>query len=152
MEEGVKPPPLLEEEAKPTTHAHEECSQRVDVAVLPEEAWATLDAVDLSAELRRPVPTLQDVPPFMRAAVRRALGAALTRIRESSDPVGLPACRAWKLFLLALLARTDERGAQGRALLLARARAFEQGAELHEVLADGRWDRPPAASRVPPRQ
>ena len=87
-----------------------------------------MDGVDLSAELRRPVPTLQDVPPFMRAAVRRALVAALTR--ESSDPVGLPACRAWKLFLLAprmLLARTDERGAQGRALLLARARAFEQG-------------------------
>ena len=24
--------------------------------------------------------------------------------------------------------------------------------ELHEVLADGRWDRPPPASRVPPRR
>ena len=81
-----------------TTQEHEEYSQHVDVAVLPEEAWATLDGVDLNTELRRPVPTLQDVPPFTRAAVRRALVAALTRIREASNPAGLPACRARRLF------------------------------------------------------
>ena len=31
-------------------------------------AWTALDAVDVTVELRCPVPTLQDVPPFMRSA------------------------------------------------------------------------------------
>ncbi|CAE7692053.1 unnamed protein product, partial [Symbiodinium sp. CCMP2456] len=31
--------------------------------------WEALDGVDLQDELRHPVPTLQDVPPFLRAAV-----------------------------------------------------------------------------------
>ena len=33
--------------------------------------WANVDQIDLQAELRRPVPTLQDVPPFLRAGVPR---------------------------------------------------------------------------------
>ena len=36
-------------------------------AGLPHAAGLALDAVDLAEELRSPVPTLQDVPPFMRA-------------------------------------------------------------------------------------
>ena len=52
--------------------------------------------IDLSEELRRPVPTLQDVPPFMRAAVRRALSLPYPHPR-SERPVGLLVCRGWKL-------------------------------------------------------
>ena len=43
-------------------------------------AWASLDEVSLATELQHPVPTLQDVPPFMRAAVRGALRCALRRL------------------------------------------------------------------------
>ena len=51
-------------------------------AGIPATAWAALDAVDLVAELQNPVPTLQDVPPFIRAAVRGALVTAWSRLRS----------------------------------------------------------------------
>ena len=51
-------------------------------AGIPATAWAALDAVDPVAELQNPVPTLQDIPPFMRAAVRGALVTALSRLRN----------------------------------------------------------------------
>ena len=43
--------------------------------------WADVGQIDLQAELRRPVPTLQDVPPFLRAGVRRAAGLSCLRCR-----------------------------------------------------------------------
>ena len=103
-------------------------------SAVAEDAWRTLDAVDLESEFRHPVPTLQDVPPFMRAALRGALMHALARLhaeteRDSHDEAARS--RAWKLFLLAprmLLARPKQRGAQGRAELLGRAEAFQRGA------------------------
>ena len=52
-------------------------------AGVPDAAWLALDTVDLAEELRCPVPTLQDVPPFMRAAVRAALTTALQQLRDS---------------------------------------------------------------------
>ena len=52
---------------------------------ISETSWAALDAVDLAEELRCPVPTMQDVPPFMRSAVRTALVTALSRLRDSAD-------------------------------------------------------------------
>ena len=67
------------------------------------------------------------------ATVRMALVTALSRIRDSASrpatPDNAPTLRAWKLFLLAprmLLARTTQRGAQGREELLARAAAFQR--------------------------
>ena len=97
-------------------------------AGIPATAWAALDAVDLVAELQNPVPTLQDVPPFMRAAVRGALVTALSRLRSdyATATAGDYAAtsRAWKLFLLSprmLLARPAHQGADGRAELLERA-------------------------------
>ena len=55
----------------------DEGSTQARPAGISEAAWDTFDAVDLKEELRHPVPTLQDVPPFMRTAVRAALTTAL---------------------------------------------------------------------------
>ncbi|CAE7417675.1 unnamed protein product, partial [Symbiodinium microadriaticum] len=52
-------------------------------AVEAEAAWEPLDGVDLQDELRHPVPTLQDVPPFLRAAVRGALVKALAHLHAA---------------------------------------------------------------------
>ena len=52
-------------------------------AVEAEAAWEALDGVDLQDELRHPVPTLQDVPPFLRAAVRGALVKALAHLHAA---------------------------------------------------------------------
>ena len=92
-------------------------------------------AIDLAAEFRRPVPTLQDVPPFLRAAVRHALMLALRELRTAyeagTDHSYTATERAWKLFLLAprmLLARpAHKQGPRGREELLARAAASERG-------------------------
>ena len=103
------------------------------------DTWRALDDVDLAAEMRHPVPTLQDVPSFMRAAVREALVQALRRLKralaEPGSAESVDAARAWKLFLLAprmLLTRTDQHGSQGRAELLGRASAFHKP---HAMLA-----------------
>ena len=107
---------------------------RPQSAGIPATAWAALDAVDLVAEPQYPVPTLQDVPPFMRAAVRGALVTALSRLRRdyATTTAGDYAAtsRAWKLFLLSprmLLARPTHQGADGRLELLERAAAFDRG-------------------------
>ena len=59
-------------------------------------------------KFRRPVPMLQDVPPFMRAAARAALTLALRQLHDSSESPPLhdeaPASRAWKLFPRAMYA------------------------------------------------
>ena len=73
-------------------------------AATGDEALAALDDVDLTEELRHPVPTLQDAPPFLRASVRSALTHALSRLRAAhagGQGNGVAAARAWKLFLLA---------------------------------------------------
>ncbi|CAE7629322.1 unnamed protein product [Symbiodinium sp. CCMP2592] len=106
-------------------------------------AWGALDAVDLTAELRHPVPTLQDVPPFLRAAVRGSLVKALTHLHAAlveGEAQSSAASRAWKLFLVAprmLLARPEHQGAQGRAILPARAQPFQRG-EWTQLLAAAR--------------
>ena len=123
-------------------------------AGVPDVAWLALDTVDLAEELRCPVPTLQDVPPFMRAAVRAALTTALQRLRDSAERVPAldeaPASRAWKLFLLAprmLLARTHLHGARGRDELLARAAAFRRG-EWAQLLVAARRSTPVRKQRA----
>ena len=112
------------------------------LAGIPEAAWASLDAVDLVAELQNPVPTLQDIPPFMRAAVRGALVRALCRLRSDYATTNAgdfsATSRAWKLFLLSprmLLARPAHQGADGRAELLERAAAFDRGDWLQLLAA-----------------
>ncbi|CAE7037427.1 unnamed protein product, partial [Symbiodinium natans] len=107
-----------------------------------------LDAVDLLAELRGPVPTLQDVPVFLRGGLRRALEFALTALRAASAGPAEEAvrARAWKLFLLTprmLLARTAETGAAGSRELLARVGAYER-AEWPALLERARAQHRPA--------
>ena len=119
-------------------------------------AWERLDAIDLAAEFRRPVPTLQDVPPFLRAAVRHALMLALRELRTAyeagTDHSYTATERAWKLFLLAprmLLARPAHRqGPRGREELLARAAAFERG-EWTSLLENAR--QLPVPTESPPK-
>ena len=97
-------------------------------------AWRALDDVDLATEFRHPVAALQDVPGFLRSALRAALVQALRQVRAAHDAprAGDPAAcaRAWKLFVLAprmLLARVGQKGPEGRQALLDRVVAFQRG-------------------------
>ena len=71
---------------------------------LRRQAWQDLDHIDVQAELRRPVPTLQDVPPFLRACVHRALVFALQAVRDADlgegVGTGITPTRAWTRFML----------------------------------------------------
>ena len=104
---------------------------------LTRAAGSWLDGLDLSAEFRNPVPTLQTVPRFLITGVRHALVAALGAIRAAHEGRDEAArVRAWKLFLLLprlLLARSAQIGADGRAALMRRIELFRQGRvdELH---------------------
>ncbi|CAE7397509.1 unnamed protein product, partial [Symbiodinium pilosum] len=94
--------------------------------------WADVDQIDLQAELRRPVPTLQNAPPFLRAGVCRALVFALRAIRnaDAAENAHVTPARPWSLFLLTprmLLARPGLDGAAGRRLLLERVDRYERG-------------------------
>ena len=94
------------------------------------------------------MPTLQDVPVFLRGGLRRALEFALTALRAAYAGPAEEAvrARAWKLFLLTprmLLARTAETGAAGRRELLARVGAYER-AEWPALLERARAQHRPA--------
>ncbi|CAE7689791.1 unnamed protein product [Symbiodinium sp. KB8] len=97
-------------------------SVAADVA---EMAWATLDAVDVTVELRCPVRTLQDVPLFMRSAVRMA--TAPSRIRDSTIGPTTPT--------------------HGRDELVSRAAAFQLGEWVWLLASASRFS---AAERVSP--
>ena len=51
----------------------------------PDAAWPALDTVDMAEKLRCPVPALQDMLPFMRAAGRAVLTAVLQQFRGSAE-------------------------------------------------------------------
>ena len=76
---------------------------RAGYAQRDRQAWHDLDHVDVQAELRQPVPTLQDVPPFLRAGVRRAYVFALQEIGDADlgKWVGLGITRLTPRMLLA---------------------------------------------------
>ena len=66
-------------------------------------SWAQLDAVDLSAEARRRVQTLQEVPGFLKGPLREALGVSLRELKRAQASVPRQHQdeeRAWKQFLL----------------------------------------------------
>ncbi|CAE7316920.1 unnamed protein product, partial [Symbiodinium sp. KB8] len=91
-----------------------------------------LHDVDLLDELRQPVPTLQTVPVFVRAGVRRAFASSLQHLRAaySGPPDDHARARTWKLFLLTprmLLTRPAEWGGDGRRVFLMRLQRYEQG-------------------------
>ena len=103
---------------------------------LTRAAGSWLDGLDLSAEFRNPVPTLQTVPRFLITGVRQALVAALAIRAAHEGRDEAVRVRAWKLFLLLprlLLARSAQIGADGRAALMRRIELFRQGRvdELH---------------------
>ncbi|CAK0807356.1 unnamed protein product [Prorocentrum cordatum] len=105
-----------------------------------EESWAALGSIELQQELRRFVPTLQNVPRFLRAETRMAFTAALKRIKRGHDQGNQATThQGWTLFLLAsrlLLSKPKGADADGRQELLERAQRFRRGdwlALLHEA-------------------
>ena len=53
--------------------------------------WATLDDIDLAEELRHPVPAIQEVPPFLRGALRGALVQALRGFQKTHSRIAVTA-------------------------------------------------------------
>ena len=123
---AAAPPPAVPEasgDGIPAVDATTDAPQVMRGAI-GRQAWQDLDNIDVQAELRQPVPTLQDVPPFLRAGVRRALVFALQAVRDADlgegAGIGITPTRAWTLFMLTarmLLARPGADGAVGRRLL-----------------------------------
>ena len=112
---AAAPPPAVPEasgDGIPAVDATTDAPQVMRGAI-GRQAWQDLDNIDVQAELRQPVPTLQDVPPFLRAGVRRALVFAQQAVRDADlgegAGIGITPTRAWTLFMLTprmLLART----------------------------------------------
>ena len=64
-------------------------------------APASLDAVDATAVLRQPCPLFRSLPAFVKGPLRQAMHFALTQLfKAASEPAGIDAQRAWKLWLL----------------------------------------------------
>ena len=93
----------------PGQHAHPRPFRR--------ETWAALDAVDLAREFGTPVPTLQDVPPFM------ILEGHPSRVR-GVNKIGLQ--------------RSDVSNEEIEALSTAFRRIFRADQPRHQVLAEMR--------------
>ena len=117
-------------------------SQSFTAEPLPPEAWDALDGVSLQDELGQTVPTIKEVPFFMRAGLRDAFTLGLTRIRDTRQASENEKAQAWKLFSLTsrlLLAKPSANGAEGKEILLARLSRFFQGdwltllSEAHQV-------------------
>ena len=107
---------------------------------LPRTAWASLDTVDLLAELRIQVPCLKSVPYFMRPGVRTAYRLALEGIQRSSrqPEEGRGTVRAWTLFLLVsrmLLHKPSGENRIPKEELLSRLDRFQRG-EWQQLLAE----------------
>ena len=93
-------------------------------------SWEWLDSVILHEEFAIPFQPLRDVPRFQAPGVRRAFTFALRALLRPAPQAGITSERAWKLFLLVprlLLARPDQSGATGKAVLLQRITDFEAG-------------------------
>ena len=88
------------------------------------------------------MPTIQEVPPFLRGAVRGALVQALRGLQAAQGyDREKQVTRAWALFLLAprmLLARVPEHGRAGRRVLLDKAQAFQRGEWTTTLLRQAR--------------
>ncbi|CAE7292329.1 unnamed protein product, partial [Symbiodinium pilosum] len=115
-------------------------------------ALATLDAVDATAVLRQPCPLFRSPPAFVKGPLRQALHFALTQLlNAASEPAGIDAQRAWKLWLLLprmLLFRPSAAPrvpkpelrapvANGRhgSMIQLRLPAFQPGGRSHALLA-----------------
>ncbi|CAK0815767.1 unnamed protein product [Prorocentrum cordatum] len=141
------PPPEVPQEPELPGDQHANGPAAAEPAQAPapsngptEESWAALGSIDLQQELRRFVPTLQNVPRFLRAETRMAFTTALKRIKRGHDQGNQATThQGWTLFLLAsrlLLSKPKGTDAEGRQELLERAQRFRQGdwlALLHEA-------------------
>ena len=97
----------------------------------PAAAWRAMGALDLEAELRKPVRTMREPPRWFRAMLRQAFMLALRERKHKADA-------AWKLFILIprmLLRPTARMGEPGKRDIMERYRRFTAGDWLG-LLAD----------------
>jgi hypothetical protein len=118
-------------------------------------SWAQLDEVDLAAEARLRIQTLQDVPGFLKGPLREALSQGLAELRRARAAVPRQRQaeeRAWKLFLLTprmLLWRPPSRGATGERVLKERVQMFNERRWLELLRAATEAGRTAPAPREP---
>ncbi len=94
-------------------------------------SWSMMTALDLEAEIRKPVRTVREPPRWFRGSLRQAFLLAL-RSREQRGEA------AWKLFVLTprmLLTPTSEQGEAGKAIFFERLRRFMRG-DWGQLLAE----------------
>jgi len=91
---------------------------------IPPRTWRQLEAVDLEAELQKPVRTVREPPRWFRGSLCRAFNIALRKWEMT------PNASTWKLVVLLprmLLRPTEELGEAGKDIFKARMRKFLQG-------------------------
>ena len=116
---------------EPDEQAEEPVEEEPTGWVAP-RTWRQLDAVDLEAELRKPVRTVREPPRWFRGSLCRAFNIALKRWEMT------PNASTWKLVVLLprmLLRPTEELGEAGKEVFKGRMRQFLRG-EWLELLEE----------------
>ena len=116
--------------ATPRTQQQQTATPRAGRA--GQRCWQQLEHISLETIFRQDVVTVQDVPRWFRANLRRAFGVALRQWRQCGSS------ESWKLFLLIpqmLLRPTQARGQEGKAIYAQRMAAFDAG-QWGELLAE----------------
>ena len=127
--------------ATPRTQQHQSAAPRAGRT--GQRGWQHLEHISLEAIFRQDVVTVQDVPRWFRAQLRRAFGVALEQWRSH------PSAAAWKLFFLIpqmLLRPTKTRGAEGKAIFAQRMAAFDAG-QWDSLLTEAAIDSEQARAR-----
>ena len=102
----------------------EEPAQEEQTGWIPPRTWRQLEAVDLAAELHKPVRTVGEPPRWFRGSLCRAFHIALRQWEKT------PNVSTWKLIVLLprmLLQPTGELGEAGKEIFQARMRKFLRG-------------------------
>ena len=102
---------------RPRRNNNQRISENAGIDNLPPETWQCLDDVNLIEELGYSVPTIQEMPFFLRAGIREAYTLALTRIRDTRQASANERVQAWKLFVLTsrmLLYKPSTKGKEGK--------------------------------------
>eukprot|EP00973_Karenia_brevis_P064672 8983572-Karenia_brevis.AAC.1 len=98
---------------------------------IPESAWASMDTVDIVAEMQLRVPTCETIPSFIRGRATLAFRLVLEELAAAYNVQSeLRVSRAWKVFILmwrCLLRRAASDGEQGKQEFEERFSLFERG-------------------------
>ena len=92
-------------------------NDNMEIKNISPDAWQIFDDINLQEEFGYRLPTMQEIPFFMRTGLREAYTVALARIRDTRQGSELERSQAWKLFILTsrmLLNRVNEKGKEGK--------------------------------------